>query len=190
MSPGPDFVVTLRQTLNYGKRYAYYSSLGIGLGIAVHLSYTFLGIGFVLEQFPIVFNIIKFLGAFYLIYLGIENLRDTPSKIVIDKENNHTYTLKKSFMAGFLCNLLNPKATLFFLSIFTSLISSETPFYIQLLYGFFCIIANIIWYDFIAYFLSKDRYLRWFNKHQVKIERIIGIVLVLLGLKLISGQII
>lgn len=183
MSPGPDFIITIRQTINHGRKYAYYSSLGIGLGIAFHLSYTILGISLILKQLPIVFNFIKLFGALYLIYLGIENLRDQPSLIKI-KGEKEIYSLKRSFITGFFTNLLNPKATLFFLSIFSSIVSSKTPLYIQGTYGIFCIIANIVWYSLIAYLLSKNDNLQFFNKYQAIFEKIIGVILVLLGMKL------
>lgn len=185
MSPGPDFMVTLRQTINYGKEYAYYSSYGIGFGIFIHVSYTLLGMGLVVKNFPYILDVVRVIGALYLIYLGIESIRNHSSNIKISKEKNTRYSLKKSFLTGLLCNLLNPKATLFFLSVFTAIVSVDTPIYTQSLYGLYCILANIFWYMFIANILSKKKNLDWFNKHQNIIGKIIGILLILLGIKLI-----
>lgn len=185
MSPGPDFMVTLRQTVNYGKKYAYYSSLGIGFGIFIHVSYTLLGMGIVVKNFPFVLDIVRILGASYLIYLGYESLRSDSKAIKITKEKHNTYSLKKSFLTGFFCNLLNPKATLFFLSVFTAIVSPDTPMYMQVLYGVYCIFANIFWYMIVANILSKKKNLDWFNRHQNIIGKVIGVILVLLGTKLI-----
>ena len=185
MSPGPDFMVTLRQTINYGKKYAYFSSLGIGAAILVHVGYTLLGVGLILKNFPYFLDIVRILGALYLIYLGYGSFRSNSSKIKIQKEKKLSYSYKKSFFVGFITDLLNPKATLFFLSVFTAIVSVDTPMYIQGLYGFYCVLANIFWYMFIANILSIKKNLDLFNKHQNIIEKVIGIVLVLLGIKLI-----
>ncbi len=185
MSPGPDFMVTLRQTINYGKKYAYFSSLGIGAAILVHVGYTLLGVGLILKNFPYFLDIVRILGALYLIYLGYGSFKSNSSKIKIKKEKKLSYSYKKSFFVGFITDLLNPKATLFFLSVFTAIVSVDTPMYIQGLYGLYCILANIFWYMFIANILSIKKNLDLFNKHQNIIEKVIGIVLVLLGIKLI-----
>ncbi len=185
MSPGPDFMVTLKQTINHGKRYAYYSSFGIGLGIAVHVGYTLLGMGLIFKNLPYFLDVIRVLGALYLIYLGIQSLKSSNNSILITHENGINFNLYKSFIIGFFTNLLNPKATLFFLSIFTAIVSIDTPIYMQSLYGLYCILANIFWYILIAKLLSKENSLNLFNKYQNEIQKTIGVVLILLGIKLI-----
>lgn len=185
ISPGPDFMVTLRQTINYGKKYAYASCLGIGAAMVIHVSYTLLGVGFILKQFPYFLDIVRILGALYLIYLGYGSFRSNSSKIIIEHENKVIYSYKKSFFVGFITDLLNPKATLFFLSIFTAIVSVDTPMYIQSLYGLYCVLANIFWYMLVANLLSRKKNLELFNKHQNIIEKVIGVLLVLLGIKLI-----
>ncbi len=70
LSPGPDFAMILKQSITYGKRASIVSSVGIGLGISVHVIYTILGIGLIISKSIILFNIIKYLGAMYLIYIG------------------------------------------------------------------------------------------------------------------------
>ena len=185
MSPGPDFIVTLRQTINYGKKYAYFSSLGIGVAILIHVGYTLLGVGLILKQFPYFLDIVRILGAFYLIHLGIGSFRSNSSKIKVKHEKVKNYSYRKSFLVGFITDLLNPKATLFFLSVFTAIVSVDTPMYIQSLYGLYCVLANILWYMLVANILSRRKNLERFNKHQNIIEKVIGILLVLLGIKLI-----
>lgn len=185
MSPGPDFMVTLRQTINYGKKYAYMSCLGIGAAMVIHVGYTLLGIGFVLKSFPYFLDVVRILGALYLIYLGIGSFRSNSSKIKVKHEKKIVYSYKKSFMVGFITDLLNPKATLFFLSVFTAIVSADTPMYIQSLYGVYCVLANIFWYMLVANLLARKKNLDLFNKHQNVIEKVIGVLLVLLGIKLI-----
>ncbi len=185
MSPGPDFMITLRQTINFGKSYAYYSSIGIGFGILVHLTYTILGFGLLIKNMPYLLDVVRILGALYLIYLGIGSLKSNSNSIKILNEKGIKHSPKKSFFTGFFCNLLNPKATLFFLSIFTAIVSIDTPIYIQSLYGIYCILINIFWYMFIANILSKKKNMNLYNKYKSNIEKGIGLILILLGIKLI-----
>lgn len=178
-------MVTLRQTINYGRKYAYYSSMGIGIGILVHLSYTILGFGVLIKNMPYLLDIVRVLGSLYLIYLGISSFKTDSKSINISNEKVANHSYKNSFLIGFFCNLLNPKATLFFLSIFTAIVSIDTPLYTQSLYGLYCILINIFWYMFIANILSRKKNIALYNNYKNGIEKAIGIVLVLLGVKLI-----
>lgn len=184
LSPGPDFAMILKQSVSYGKRASIVSSIGIGLGVSVHVVYTLLGIGLIISKSIVLFNIVKYLGAAYLIYLGIMSLRSKGMNLQDDsskqKENISDF---KSFSMGFLCNALNPKATLFFLSMFTVVISIDTPMYIQAIYGIFCMIASIIWFVFLSLFLSHKKVRTFFNSFGVWFDRIVGVVLIGLGIK-------
>lgn len=182
ISPGPDLMVTLKQTINYGKKYAYISSVGIGFGILVHLLYTFLGLELILRVFPQFLTFMKICGALYLIYLGISSFKNSAEDIKIVSNQAVEYSYKKSFITGFVCNVLNPKATLFFVSIFTTIVDINTPFYIQSVYILYCILATIFWFMLIANILSRKNNMDLLNKYRSTIDKSIGAVLILLGL--------
>jgi len=184
LSPGPDFAMILKQSITYGKRSSIFASIGIGLGISVHVVYTVLGIGFIISKSIILFNIIKYMGAAYLIYLGYMSLKSKGMKL----ENGTAYNQKsmsdlKSFGVGFLTNALNPKATLFFLSMFTVVVSINTPMHIQALYGIFCIFATMFWFVGTSLVLSHRKVKAFFNLFGVWFDRVIGVVLISLGIK-------
>lgn len=184
LAPGPDFAMILKQSITYGKRASIVSSIGIGLGISVHVIYTILGIGLIISKSIILFNIIKYLGAMYLIYIGYKSLKSKGTQLNIDIsliKNEISDT--KSFMIGFLCNALNPKATLFFLSIFTVVVSIDTPMYIQALYGIFCIFATMFWFIGTSLILSQKRVREFFNSFGKWFDRVVGVVLITLGIK-------
>jgi RhtB (resistance to homoserine/threonine) family protein len=184
LAPGPDFAMILKQSITYGKRASIVSSIGIGLGISVHVIYTVLGIGLIISKSIILFNIIKYLGAAYLIYIGYMSLKSKGMKLKVDaSEITNEISDLKSFSIGFLCNALNPKATLFFLSIFTVVVSIDTPLYIQSMYGIFCIFATMFWFVGISFILSKKRVRKFFNSFGVWFDRTVGIVLISLGIK-------
>ncbi|RXJ97881.1 lysine transporter LysE [Arcobacter sp. CECT 8986] len=169
LSPGPDFAMIVKQSITYGKRSSIFTSIGIGL---------------IISKSIILFNIIKYIGAVYLIYLGIQSLKSKGIKLDDkDKSTNKEISDLKSFTSGFLCNALNPKATLFFLSMFTVVIDIHTPLYIQGFYGLFCIFATIVWFTFLSLVLSQNKVRGFFSKFGVWFDRTVGAILIALGLK-------
>lgn len=183
VAPGPDFAMILKQSITYGKRSSIIASIGIGLGISVHIIYSVLGIGLIISQSIILFNIIKYLGAIYLIYIGFKSFKSKGLKLQKEEIIEHKQMSdKKSFFIGFLCNALNPKATLFFLSIFTVIVDIGTPIYIQSLYGLFCIIATMCWFVGVSIFLSQKRVREFFNSFAHIFDKTVGVVLIALGL--------
>lgn len=184
LSPGPDFAMILKQSVTYGKRSSIFASIGIGLGISVHIIYSILGIGLIISKSIILFNIIKYMGAAYLIYIGYQSLKSKGIKLEnSDLVKNKSMSDFKSFWLGFLCNALNPKATLFFLSMFTVVISIDTPLYIQAFYGVFCILATMTWFVLVSLILSHKNVRNFLNSFGKWFDRAVGSVLILLGLK-------
>ena len=185
ISPGPDFAMVLKQSIVYGRKSSIYTSIGIGLGIGVHVIYTLLGIGLIISKSIILFTIIKFLGAGYLMYIGYQSLKSKGLKIEENKDIEIKDMSKmKSFSMGFLCNALNPKATIFFISLFTVIISIDTPLYIQAIYGIVCIFEVMLWFVFLSIILSQKKVREFFKKFGVWFDRVVGVVLILIGLKI------
>lgn len=128
VSPGPDFAMVLRQSIAHGRQAALFTSAGIASAILVHGGYTLLGVGLVVSQSLWLFNLLKFVGAAYLIWLGLGAIRAPAPKAPDDlnRPAQRAMTPLKAFSVGFLTNLLNPKAVLFFLALFTTLVSAST----------------------------------------------------------------
>jgi len=189
VSPGPDFAMVLKQSVSYGRKASVYTSIGIGLGISVHVIYTILGIGFIISKSIVLFNIIKYLGAAYLIYLGYKSLKSSGFKLESQEEKTvEQISNKKSFVLGFLCNALNPKATLFFVSLFTVIISIDTPIYVQSIYGLICIFITMIWFVFLSLVLSQSKVREFFNNFGKWFEKTVGVVLITLGIKIALAE--
>jgi threonine/homoserine/homoserine lactone efflux protein len=142
------------------------------------------GIGLLISKSILLFNMIKFIGAIYLIYLGITMLRAKkadPSKMVnVGKPLSDFDALK----TGFLTNALNPKTTLFVVSLFSQVISPNTSLAVQLGYGAFMSVAHFSWFALVAYAFSSDVAKRFVVSSRHIIERGIGAALVALGLGL------
>lgn len=184
-SPGPDFAIVVRQSVTYGRVTALWTSLGVGTGILLHVCYSLLGIGVVVSQSIVAFTVMKFLGAAYLVYIGIKALRTEPSTSSVATERKMVVpTIRRAFWTGFLTNGLNPKVTLFFLSLFTVVIASHTPVMVQLVYGIYMAFATVIWFSGISFLFGQDRVRYLFNRFGHWFERFMGGALLLLGLKL------
>lgn len=185
MSPGPDFVITVKNSIRYSRRSGIYTSLGIGLGLSIHLSYCAAGIGFIISKSIILFSIIKLLGAGYLIYIGISAILAKGTKPEItDVKTGGDLTRLQAFRTGFFTNVLNPKVTLFILSLFTLVIGPAIPTYVILIISAIIILTAIAWFTIVSVFFTQLRVQRAFYKFENTINRFLGGLLVLLGIKI------
>ncbi len=127
-SPGPDFVLVSQHTLKYGRKAGLWCSLGVALGLSIHIIYSILGLATVVANSANLLWVIKLLGGCYLIYLGISGLRSKASSMNTTIKQNRTVILpiKKSLSMGFACNVLNPKAPIYFIALFTVVLSPDS----------------------------------------------------------------
>lgn len=187
VAPGPDFAVTIRQSVRFGRMTGVCTALGIGAGISVHVLYTLLGVGALMHATPWLLSAAKLLGGAYILYLGVSLLRSkakttVPGDSVQDEPRQ---TLLRAFATGFLTNATNPKATLFFLAIFTTLVSATTPLSIQALYGAWMCLVNALWFVTVALFFSSARVRLQFMRLGHWFERCMGLILVLFAGRLL-----
>ncbi|MCE1197690.1 MAG: LysE family transporter [Marinilabiliales bacterium] len=185
MSPGPDFVMTVRNSLLYSRRAGIFTSFGIALGLGVHLLYCAAGIGYLISTSVVLFTVIKLLGAGYLIYMGVGAFVSRGSRIEFtEKPAERELTAFSAFKMGFLTNVLNPKATLFFLSLFTLVINHNTPLFIVLIISLLIILTAISWFVIVSVFLTSPNIRRVFLAYERGINRVLGLFLILLGIKI------
>ena len=185
-SPGPDFAIVVRESVAHGRRAGTWTALGVGTGIFVHVAYSLLGIGLIVSQSIVLFNALKWLAAAYLFYIGIKALRAKPAapgslEVVGDGAERAP---RGAFMTGFVTNGLNPKATLFFLSLFTVVINPHTPLAVQAGYGVYLAFATALWFCLVALLFSQRRVRAGFARMGHWFDRLMGTVLVGLGVKL------
>jgi threonine/homoserine/homoserine lactone efflux protein len=160
------------------------TATGIALGVLIHVAYSMAGIGLLISRSILLFNLIKFAGAAYLIYLGITMMRAKkvdPSEVVAEPAALSDFDALKT---GFFTNALNPKTTLFVVSLFTQVISPQTPLLVQLGYGAFMSLAHLVWFVLVACAFSSDVARRVVASSRHLVERSIGAVLVALGVSL------
>ncbi len=184
ISPGPDTVMVLRQFLKFGKATAIFTSIGVGLGILVHVAYSLLGIGLIISRSIMIFNIMKIAGGLYLLYIGWLTFRSKSATKVSEDKSTHSQPPLRAVWIGFLTNCLNPKATIFFLSVFTVVINPNTQIESQVIYGVVMALETMLWYVLLSVlfsFLKIKKSVNWFSG---LVNKLVGGLLMLLGLKL------
>jgi len=184
VSPGPDFILINRQSFLYGRSIAIFTSLGIGFGIIIHSLYCIVGLNF-LSQNQIIINFLSSICSFYLIYLGYYSLISS-SSIKSKKEFNdvkQTLSFFNAFKIGFITNVLNVKATFFFLSIYVFIGSSSTT--VKLFYGIWMSLITSLWFIFLSIILTSKFVKEKTYQYQVYINKLMGVILIYLGLNII-----
>ncbi len=182
MSPGPDFVMVLKNALQYNRKTAIYTSLGISMGIGIHILYSVAGIAYLLQKNQNIFQIVKILGALYIIHMGIKTLRSKQQPI--DFKSNAGKHLNKSeaIKIGFITNVLNPKASLFFLSIFSLLIPPNVPAWVLLGISIMLICVTFLWFALVSVVFTNPVIEKRYERYEPYILKTFGLVLIGLGL--------
>ncbi len=183
VSPGADFVMITRNSVFYGRSAGLYSALGISLAIWVHVAYSIAGLAIIISNSIVLFSILKYLGAAYLIYIGWKTFRSKAEINITDESKKENLSTFSAFKIGFITNSLNPKTTIFFLSIFTQVVNAQTPLWLQIVYGIIISLSHLVWFSAVSVFLSQPLFLRRFQEWKNAIEKVIGSLLIGFGLK-------
>lgn len=193
VSPGADLAMVMRQSLVHGRRAAIVTSFGIGVSLMFHLTYTILGLGLIISQSIYLFNIVKWCGVAYLVYIGVKALRASKADLSVaavkgGEEGKGEQSLLRAFGLGFLANALNPKAVFFFLSIFSTVVSAHTPMAVKFGYGLVMAICLIAWFVSVSLFMTTPRMRAAFGRASQWIDRASGLVFIALGIKLATEK--
>ena len=190
MSPGPDFVLVSQQSLSRGRAAGLLTALGIALGFGVHIIYSVLGLVTVVAQSATLLTVIKIVGGLYLIYIGYKGLTAKAAGEVaeIRAEKMTVEPAWKIIWRGVLCNVLNPKAVVYMLSLFTVVLSPTTPLSQMAAYGAWMTLMLFVWFGLVAFMLSVPAVNRRFRHFGHWIDRVCGGALALLGIKVMSGS--
>ncbi len=184
ISPGPDFALVVKNGISGSRSGGLWTCAGVAAGILVHVTYCLLGIGLVISQSILLFSTIKWIGALYLLFIGWKALtaKGGSAALNIDAERK-TLPWHRWFLEGFLCNALNPKATIFFLAVFTQVISPSTPLPVQMFYGAYMTVQTFVWFAFLSSLLNVSVIRSSIARVHRVIDRVMGGILILLGLK-------
>jgi RhtB (resistance to homoserine/threonine) family protein len=193
VSPGADLAMVMRQSIVHGRRSAIITSFGVGTSLMFHVTYTILGLGLIISQSIYLFNIVKWCGVAYLIYIGIKALRAGKTDMSVEavkgnEDGKDEQSALRAFGLGFLANALNPKPVFFFLSIFSTVVSAHTPIAIKFGYGLVMATCLIAWFVGVSLFMTTPRMRAAFSRASQWIDRASGLVFIALGIKLATEK--
>lgn len=192
LSPGPAFAILVRSTLRHGRVYGLYTALGLALGVMVYVLGTIGGLLMLLTHAKGALELLRYAGAAYLIYIGIQALTSPPNTenmpSVLQKSPDSSRNMK-GLRTGFFSQMLNPKAFIFFTAIFTQFVSAQTPSGVLILYCLTTFFIELAWWCFLAFVLSHRVVKEKFGALSHKIERICGGLMIGLGVGLILSKI-
>ena len=201
MLPGPDFALIAKISLMNGRPQGQAAAVGVALGICVHTTAAMLGISAIIAQSVLWFSVLKYVGAGYLVWLGIQALRagQSVSQAVVKTALRCDAACSAQrldmrqwlhfFGQGFLTNALNPKAVLIFLTFLPQFMDPHAPLAPQFLtLGSIMSGLCLFWFVPLAYMLGRIRHIFENSRFQKWMHRCTGLVFIAVGLKLATAQ--
>jgi len=190
MSPGPAFFFTISNATKYSRRIGIWACLGLALGVLMHVSLVLTGLSYLVSESIFLFNLIKYVGAAYLFYLGVKVLlsikkgQNLDQDILNAEKPKQQITAHKAIFLGFLANALNPKAVLFFTAFFTQFIDPTTPFFVKCIYGMISVCFEFLWFSGVVVFLTNTQIRAKFMSVMHWVDGVCGGLMIALGVKL------
>lgn len=190
MMPGADFTLTMKITLIKGRKAGQVTACGIVVGLLVHTMAAVLGLSAVIAKSAVLFDVIKYIGAGYLLYLGIASFREknVHESVDIPEEEAAILTsgeLGKLFSQGVLANVLNPKTILFYLTFLPQFVLQSEPVLPQLIkLGLILVILTLAWFLFLVYAMNRIRSIFNNPTFRSRLQNVTGCLLISFGVKI------
>jgi len=183
LAPGPDFILVARNAITQPRGQALATAFGIVVGCTVHATYCMLGLALVITKSILIYSAIRYLGAAYLVYIGVKALLAKKSYVEITVKSVPALTVRTAFMQGFLCNVLNPKLAVFLLSLFTQFIMPTAPLAQKAIVTSIFFGEALFYWPLLALALQLSAVRNTLQNVQGSIDKICGVILIALGLR-------
>ena len=190
ITPGSDTIYIVGRSIAGGRKAGVVSALGINTGAMIHTLLAALGLSLLLARSAAAFHTVKFLGAGYLIFLGIKTFRSKDS-ILTNPSAKEEKSLPSTYVQGILTNVLNPKVALFYLAFLPQFIIPENPYgpLPFLLLGTTFLISSTLWCILLAILSSTlGKWIAAKGKIGSYLNRISGVIFICLGLNLLRAK--
>jgi threonine/homoserine/homoserine lactone efflux protein len=184
MSPGPSLAMVMKHSLAGGRLNGLATSWAHAAGIGLYALISLLGLAVVFHQLPLLFKAISYAGAAYLVYLGINALR-SKGGIAQKMESGNAVSLLQSAKEGFLISILSPKIALFFAALFSPFVATVHDMIGKTMMVATPFLVDGLWYTVIVVLLSNPRLLEKLRQNAVMIDRITGLALLFLALRIL-----
>lgn len=195
VSPGPDFLLVVRSAVRNTKSKALGVAFGISAANGVYITLCIVGVGAVLATSYVVMMILKIVGGLFLVYVAFLAIRSKRSDYAFISEENaqekplEGNSFRKEFLIGFVSGISNPKNILFYLSLFSVVLTNEVGIWFKIGLGIWMTVLVFLWDAFIIYVLSQDKVRRIFSKVAFFVDKVAGSVLGLIGMKLLESAV-
>ncbi len=189
VSPGPDFLLVTRNALSYPRRQAFATAVGIISGCFIHATYCIFGIALLITQSILLFSVIKYAGAAYLIYLGLKGLMSRSEGPSFTGETPGSIpSVREAYLQGLLCNLLNPKLAIFLLSLFTQFVDMNASVAHKSLVAGVFIGESVVYWPILVLLLQSSLVREAFSNSRLFLERLFGGLLIYLGFRVAFSE--
>ena len=191
LMPGPDTMYILGRSMAQGVRAGVFSVLGISSGVLCHIVAAAFGLSALWTASEVAFTVVKFVGAAYLIYLGVKTIFDQTPLVEASSSDQSQIDAWKIYRQGLITNLLNPKVSLYFMALLPQFVrsdanSSSLPF---LLLGAIFVFNGTLWCLFLVFCSAKaTAFIRKNQRYDRNIKRVTGLLFVALGLNLLRAK--
>jgi len=192
ISPGPDFVILVKSAIKNESKKAIGVALGISIANALYIALCLVGVGTLLASSVFIMIGLKVAGGLFLVYLAIQALRAKKSdyaslSVQVNKNEIGNTTFFKEFVVGFMSGILNPKNVLFYISLFTVVLTKDVSLTFKVMLGVWMTSVVFLWDAAIVFILSGDRVRRKFAKIAYYIDKVTGAILGLVGFSIVKS---
>jgi len=188
VSPGPSFVLVAKVAMGVSRIDGIVAAVGMGIGGVIFSALSLMGLHTILTNIPALYFLLKIVGGFYLVYMGVRIWRGANEPLIINDDRVCSQgSLKKSFLVGFFTQISNPKTAIVYGSIFAALLPSEIPVIIYYVLPPLVFFVESGWYVFVALILSSESPRAAYLRSKLLLDRLAGCIMVGLGSKLIAG---
>jgi len=189
LTPGADTMLVVRSAIVRGRRAGLLTVLGIGSGLFIHATLSALGLSVILVRSARAFEVVKLVGAVYLVFLGLQALRSAARDVPVTEECTAPIGARRAFAEGLLTNLLNPKVAIFYLAFLPQFVGPGDPILAKsILLASIHFVQAIVWLSFVTVFVARLRSVLAQPRVQRALESISGIVFIAFGVKLAMSR--
>lgn len=185
MSPGPSLAIVMQHTLNHSRLHGVIAGISHALGVGVYALLSVLGLALLIASSPTLFQAITYAGAAYLAWMGIKILRSTQGSNIKTEITPADVPLTQAARDGFMIALLNPKLAMYFVALFSQFVNADMTLWDKSLFVSTIMFVDGAWYVLVAVVLSHSQIMPWLQQHSLWIDRVMGVILLLLALKVI-----
>jgi threonine/homoserine/homoserine lactone efflux protein len=185
LSPGPSLALVIKNTLAGGTPQGYATAISHGLGVALYAAITATGIAVVIVQSPLIFSIIQYTGAAFLLYLGIKSLLSKKENQVFSDDNSIAEVKVNGWRDGFLIAFLNPKLAIFFLALFSQFLTGDASDEQKIIMTATVGSIDALWYCLVTFALSRGNIINKLRANSHIVDKVTGSFLILLAARVV-----